>query len=179
MVGCENLFNQTVGGQGFANPTNGYVFQTSAISLTLYNPDVIIICGNYDDFGILSTTRVAAVISCLTYLRSTFPTAMIIGYGPWGSVQNGSAQWVALEADLASGFATVNDPNTFFIPLITRPNGVPWVTGTGTIAAPGNGNSSEYVYSDSTHPTALAHKEYIPRVYVEAFKTLISSLVKY
>lgn len=179
MAGCESLFNQTVGGQGFFNPINGYTYQLSALSLTLYNPDVIVICGNYDDNATSSANRYAAVINCLTYLRATFPTAMIVGFGPWGSVQNGSAAWLALEADMAAGFATLGDPNIFFIPLMNRPNGLPWITGTGNIGAPGNGNSSEYVYTDSTHPTALAHKEYIPRVYLEAFKNLISTLVKY
>lgn len=175
MVGCESLFNQTCGGMGFANAINGYVFQTAAVSLSLYNPDMIIICGNYDDNAVASATRLAAVVSCLTYLRATFPNTTIIGYGPWGSIQNGSAAWIQLEADMQNGFAAMNDPNMFFIPLITRASGVPWVTGTGNIGATANGNSSEYVYTDSTHPTALAHKEYIPRVYVEAFKALIAA----
>ncbi len=176
MVGCENLFNQSVGGMGFVNPINGYTFQTAALSLTLFNPDVIIICGNYDDAGYASSVRQAAVISCLQYLRATFPNAMIIGFGPWGSVQNGSAAWIALENDLAVSWASLNDNNMFFIPLIVRPSGVPWVSGTANSAAPGLGNSSVVVYSDSTHPVCYAHREFIPQVYYQAYKQLIASL---
>lgn len=176
LVGCESLFNSTCGGMGFSNAVNGYVFQTAAIALTLYNPDVIIICGNYDDNAVASATRQTAMIACLTYLRTTYPNCMIIGFGPWGSIQNGSAAWVQLEADMVAAWAAMNDGNMFFIPLITRANGIPWVTGTANVGSPGTGNSSEYVYTDNTHPTALAHKEYIPRVYAEAFKSLMTSL---
>jgi hypothetical protein len=179
MCGCESLFNQAVGGMGFWNVINTYTFQTSAVSFTLYNPDVIILCGNYDDAGATSLQRTSSVITCLTYLRGAFPNAMLLGFGPWGSVQNGSASWLQLEADMQAGFTAMNDPNIFFIPLMNRSTGLPWVTGTGTIAAPGNGNSSEYVYSDSVHPTALAHKEYIPRVYAMAFRNLIGSFTAY
>lgn len=178
MVGCENVCNNGVGGTGFFTAANGiYNYQISGQLFTLLSPDVIFAAGNFNDIGATSAQRLAATSSYLQYMRANFPSAMIVVFGPWGGSHNGDAAIRSAEADLQTAVTQFNDANTFFIPLIARTPNFPWISGTGRVSAQsGTGNADIYVGSDGIHPICLAHKEYIPRVYAEAFKSLINSL---
>lgn len=181
MIGCDNTFNNAVGSIGFcAQNTNGFAYLQSFAAIPGYSPDVVFVAGNLNDQSTASATRQAAITAFLQNLRSKLPVATVIVVGPWGATQNASAGLVSCEADLGIALAAQNDPNMFFVPLIARSSGQSWVTGTGTIAAPAaTGNSSQYVYSDGTHPVALAHKDFMPKVYADVFRSVIQRVASY
>jgi hypothetical protein len=179
MVGCESVCNNSIASSSFYAAANGIYnyLGSAALFSILPTPDVICVGGNYDDLNASSANRQAATFAYLQVIRSKFPSSMIIIFGPWGGTQNGGANIVACENDLKVVVTAFADPMTFFIPLISRTNGLPWISGTGNVGAlSGQGNADQYVYTDGVHPVCLAHKEYIPRVYAEAFKQLIASL---
>jgi hypothetical protein len=180
LIGCDYVVNNAVPGSGFFTPINGYNFLGAAVLYTLIQPDVIFVAGNYNDngsTGVTSAQRQAATLAYLTAMRTAYPNAMIVIYGPWGGQFNGNAVITTCEADMATAITQFGDANVFFIPLIARSPAFAWVTGTGKISAPsGQGNADSYVWTDGTHPICIAHKEYIPRVYAEGFRALINSL---
>lgn len=181
MIGCDSVCNNGVGGSGFVQMSNGiYNYQASAQLFSILNPspDVVFVAGNVNDVASYSSAqRQAAILAYLTYVRGILPNAMIVVFGPWGSSLNASVALRAAEADLNTVITAFSDSNVFFIPLIARPSGQPWILGTGRTQAPtGVGNADIYVGADGVHPICMAHKEYIPRVYAEAFKNMIASL---
>lgn len=175
MIGNENVYNQAVGGMGFIAPVNGYNFLSTAQTLALYSPDLVIVAGNFDDNGLTSAARQNQVVAFLKYVRGILPNCFIVVFGVWSPPSLTNA--LALETDLQTAVATFNDAYTYFIPLATRASGNPWVTGTGNIGALSTGNSSSYVYTDNTHPICLAHKEYIPKVYAAELRRLFNSVI--
>lgn len=181
MIGCDSVCNNGVGGTGFNQLANGiYNYQASAQLFSILNPapDVVFVAGNVNDVASFSSAqRQVNILAYLNYVRGILPGTMIVIFGPWGSSLNASPALRAAEADLATVIGQFNDPNVFFIPLIARASGNPWIWGTGRTQAPtGSGNADIYVGADGVHPICMAHKEYIPRVYAEAFKNLINSL---
>jgi hypothetical protein len=121
----------------------------------------------------------------LAYVRQIAPNCMIVGFGHWPANTNNangtvSAANLVLEQNMQqafTNFVSAGDTNSFFIPLNQSQSGLPWVYGTGLVSAQtGVGNSDSWSW-DGNHPTALAHKEYMPRQYVENFKVLLNSLI--
>lgn len=106
-----------------------------------------------------TTTLLQSTMSALiTALQTKYPSATIyvIGgmYLPGGSVP--AALTNASTAALAATVASANEVNgqTPFIDSLT----VPWMTGTGSAAAPaGNGNSDLTCANDGIHPTPGGH----------------------
>jgi hypothetical protein len=180
MIGCESVCNNSIASSSFytaANGTYNYLGSAALFRIMPNVPDVICVGGNFDDNVTSSANRRTACTAYLVAMRQQFPNALIILFGPWGGTFNGNAAITACEADMQYCVNAFNDASTFFIPLIARTNGLPWISGTGNISAPsGQGNADQYIYNDGVHPTCLAHKEYIPRVFAEAFKQLIASL---
>ena len=177
LMGCENVVQSACGAMGFYTTANGYNFTTSTIALTLTPPDLILVNGNFDDKLVASATRQAAILNFLVVTRARFPLAYIVFFGPWGANYNGNATITGCEADIAAAVMTFADPWVYFIPLIARPTGKPWVDGVGnTQNLSGTGNADRYVAGDGTHPIALAIKDYMAWIYVESLKSVLSPL---
>jgi hypothetical protein len=69
----------------------------------------------------------------------------------------------------------LNDPITYFVPIVTDPNGS-WITGTGNVSNPvGNGNADLYISSDGVHPTS-AGIAYLAGRITTAVKSIIQQI---
>ena len=121
-------------------------------------PDIIVSLNGHNDAAFLTSAALTTgVTQWLTALRSNPATASvpIVMCGLWCNVPNGSSS--TAEIAITAAVTAFNDPLVFNILSITDPDG-PWMTGTGSTAAPtGSGNCDVYVGADSVHPNDAGH----------------------
>ena len=157
MLGWSDPWNLGIGGTGYINNQGGRLFNyaghvNDAISIS---PDIVVVGGPINDESYGPTQITAAAVSLFKTLRSALPATPIIAMGTYPASRGPDAASLASEIAIQTAVQQVNDPNIYFIPLITAPGGT-LLTGTGRVTSPnGKGNSDYYTSSDGTHPTQL------------------------
>ena len=189
LVGCDDITNASIIGTGFiANNSNANSTYSGRLSFISQNlaPDVLILCGNYNDGVTTSQTVPAMTSATISYLqaaRAALPNALIIVFGPWQAQQNGSAAILNSDAALLAAVSAMADPLTVFYSLLTDGGAsaagtstYAWINGAGqTGTTTGTGNSDIYTGTAGLHPTQRGH-DYMARRYAAAFSNIINSI---
>jgi len=189
LIGCDDVIVGGIGGTGFINAgTNNTYAQRIPFAASL-NPDVVMVCGCYNDTSNSASTIQAAVLAYLQALRAALPNALILVFGPWPGTQSGvtTSTWPAPPAANATTTVTgdaamkaavlqFNDLGTFFYSAINDANGS-WLYGTGyTASQTGNGNSDLYTAQGGHPHPSQQGMDYEAVRYVQAFKSLINAI---
>lgn len=164
MLGCDDVWNFSVGSTGFINAGGGSTVLTRAASVIAAAPDILYVAPINNDVGndatYNSTTRKAAYTAYFNTILSALPNCIIICGGGYATgaanLTTTSASAWQVEADMASAIAAYNHPNVKFLPSISDPSGR-WLYGDGHIGTTGNsthGNSDLMIGdgTDTLHP---------------------------
>lgn len=190
LIGCDSAIAGGVGGTGFNNNNSTLTTYLQRLPfLVAAQPDVVWICGNYNDKDFAtSAARQAAIIIYLQALRTALPNAIIVVWGPWPVNLSAvtATTWPAPPAANANSLVTSDADmqiataaagvGAIFYSLLNDSAGS-WCYGTGTTSAQtSNGNADIYVGgSDGVHPPQQG-TDYMARRYANAFKQMVSAM---
>ncbi len=174
LIGCDQVATFAVGGTGFIATSNGVNHTTQLAQINAYAPDVLLVCGNYNDSANSSAAQTAAMVTWLISFCNSNPTSLVLVSGPHAASSGPSATYTAADAAAeAAVLAVASNRVKFFSPQ--RNTGSGWQTGTGKInSASGTGNADRYVYTDGTHWTAEGML-YQSQRYAHAFRRQMTS----
>ncbi len=146
-LGITDVRAGGLGGTGYLATSGGatWNWQQHIADITDANPDIVVFANGTNDFGNFTNAQIlAAAGSCYDKVRAKLPTAPIfVMVSPGGATTTGLSPF---EDAFAAMIAARNDPNLFFIPMITDP--APWLTGSGNACVPtGDGNADYYIGS--------------------------------
>jgi lysophospholipase L1-like esterase len=112
-------------------------------------PNVVFVEGGQNDMWYTVAALGVELPLFFAALRTGLPAATIYATAVWPSHGEGP---VSGKADISALIrAAVTNVRGIFVDCLT----IPWLTGTGTVAAPaGDGNQDVYVSADATHPTS-------------------------
>lgn len=173
MLGFARHANLAVGGTGFISDNGGakttYIQRLPRLLLT--NPDIVVIGGNHNDNSYTDDERFKAVLTYLQALRDGAPDALVIVLGT-NPLQSESTSYSAAsnsmyqtEASLKRAFDAWGDENSVFIPNCLDTSEGPWITGTGSAAAPANnGNKDRFYGSGDAHPFQRGYNYFADRI---------------
>jgi hypothetical protein len=150
-LGIDNVRQCAIGGTGYLNPNSGggrWKFRDHITDWTGWDPDMVVFAGSVNDTGYTVADVGAEALLTWQQTRTALPDVPIIIVGLMAHPTVFNA--VNVENELASRFASWNDPNSLFVRVCTDPKGA-WLTGTGSTTSPaGNGNADIY-RTGSTH----------------------------
>lgn len=169
MLGCLYDVN-SVAGTGYIN-NGGTNYPWSAPQRTnnvaYRNYDAIIVFGSVNDGGQTAVAEQAAALTTWQGLRTNAPSAPIFIFGVPTTGNISSASATILENGLASAFIQWGDPNSWYFPVTTDPNGA-WFN---------SNNLSTYIGADSTHPTDPQGYSFLADKVVQAIKSVLQTNV--
>lgn len=169
LLGWDNPWQTSFGGIGYQATSGGTVpnFAQHIVDVTINSPDVVVLCGDgpYNDvnappnFTAALAAEPGAVTSLLKTIRGALPLVPIFVMGCFPGNSGPGTQQTQMEAAVLQGVNAFKDSRTFWVPIISDPNGS-WMTGTGSTQAPsGTGNSDRYSNgNDAFHPNDAGHQ---------------------
>jgi len=166
VLGFDDVWSFAVGGTGYlaATANLGAILANSGNQANIATCTLIVVNEGTNDQAQYTPAQIqAAVTTDLQTLRSLVPTAPIVVTGIWGGASGPSALLIAAEQAIQAGVEAVGDSNTYFVPISTATP--PWMTGTGTVAAPNGTGNADTCMGPSSHPTATCEAYFMgPRM---------------
>jgi hypothetical protein len=164
ILGCDDVWDSSVGSTGFINNGGGSTLITRASRVIAAAPDILYVRPINNDVGndgtYNTTTRTAAYRLYFDTLLAALPNLIIIcggGYatGSANLTTTVSSAW-QVEADMAAAIANYNHPHVKFLPTISDAS-ERWLLGDGHVGTTANsthGNSDLMIGdgSDQLHP---------------------------
>lgn len=167
LLGIADVRKAAIGGTGMINPgtansTFGDAYRVADV--VACSPDIIVIPASPNDTTYTAGQITAAALATYQAHRAANPDSLIIAGGLFPGSAAAAAGTIKIESAAKAAFDAWADPNSFWIPIVSDPDG-PWVYGTGRVgAATGNGNADLYVSSaDTVHPSQDGHDYYARR----------------
>lgn len=126
-LGIERWFNNAIGGTGVTSNANGnattYIERLPGI--VQHTPDILLIGGFHNEADRDPTLRKAAMLAYFRAVRAALPncTVFVTGNQLLGTTQpvdSGAANHLQCELDALEMFNQWADPNSMFIPLVSR-----------------------------------------------------------
>lgn len=180
-LGIRDVWNLGVAGTAFTGANPGeltYIQRMSDLVAAIPSdpaiPFAVAVTGWHNDTGASAPAAglSAAVTAWLTLARSSIPATtpiFFIGISQ-GNLSLSASQLT--EAVVQAAVTSFNDPLVYFVPG-TNVTAGPWMTGTGSTAAPtGSGNCDVYISSDTVHPNDAGHF-YLANVATDDFTRIV------
>lgn len=163
LLGLSSVINATVGGTGYvtfgantynvpaiiANPANQALFAA-------YAPNHVMISAGYNDSALSFASVGPAALSSWQATRALLPNAKITIVDGFAEAKGPDANTLAQAANLLGLFNSWNDSNSRFVQAVGPSVNTSWTQGTGNAgAALAAGNASNFVSTDTSHPTPV------------------------
>ncbi|WP_156964678.1 SGNH/GDSL hydrolase family protein [Methylocapsa aurea] len=156
LLGWTDPWNLGLGGTGYIANAQGKSlnYMTHIADAISISPDIVVVGGPINDVNYPSSQLVTAAVSLLHRLRAALPKVPLLVMGAFSADRWPSTANLNSELAVKNAVQQLNDPNIFFIPLISGQDGSV-ISGTSRVTSPnGTGNSDFYLSSDG-HPTQL------------------------
>lgn len=167
LLGLADVREIAIGGTGMVNPgtansTFGDVHRVADVVACA--PDIIVIPASPNDTAYTAGQITAGALATYQAHRAANPDTPIVAGGLFPGSAAAAAGTIKIEAAAKAAFDAWGDPNSFWVPIVSDPDGS-WVYGTGRVGATaGNGNADLYVSSaDPVHPSQAGHDYYARR----------------
>lgn len=167
LLGIADVREIAIGGTGMVNPgtANSTFGDTHRVADVLSSsPNIIVIPASPNDTAYTAGQITAAALATYRAHRAANPTVTIVTGGLFPGSAAAAAGTIKIETAAKAAFDAWADPNSFWVPIVSDPDGS-WVYGTGRVGATtGNGNADLYVSSaDTVHPSQEGHDYYARR----------------
>jgi hypothetical protein len=178
LLGWTDPWNLGLGGTGYIANAGGKSlnYMTHIEDAISISPDIVVVGGPINDVNYPSSQLVTAAVSLLHRVRAGLPKVPLLAMGAFSADRWPSTANLNSELAVKSAVQQLNDPNIFFIPLISGQDGSV-ISGTSRVTSPnGTGNSDFYISSDG-HPTQLGIN-HLAAQYATRIRSIFVNLLK-
>lgn len=161
LLGLSSVVNATVGGTGYVTfGANTYTVPALITNpanqalITAYAPSHVMISAGYNDSALSFGAVGPAALASWQSTRALLPNAKITIVDGFSEAKGPDAATLTQAANLLALFNSWNDSNSRFVQAVGPTASTAWTQGTGNAgAALAAGNASNYVSTDTAHPT--------------------------